>query len=537
MTVIELQKRIKKATAFVSQGKTDQAISAFEEIVTQNNDFEPCYSVLCDLYLKTGRTNLPDEWIKRAVQFDPSFNESFLALTSELYSQGNAQESVRILSALLEANPNNQSAWHNLGVVISNTKDLDITYPKITDTTSICSGFPEDMVKGEYLPPMLSFEICNKCNASCIMCDGKERTANIPFKRLDIDDLNRKLEGVQHIQSAILTASCGEPFLNKDIVEIIRLLKKRKAFVDIITNGSLINPSMIEKLLEVRLDRFMISIHGASKETAEAIMPGVSFDSVIANINEVKRQRTLLSRHTPKVELLFVGMKRNICELSEMVALASQIGVGAIHVKSLLERECLKEQLKGENLTAHPDLLLREYERAKVVAERCGVRLRANDPYNKIIASGNCKCNSASGDKQLRDESLTDGKTRYCLFPFLQSYIGMSNVVALCCSESGRNINMGNTNTDSFGSIWNSEGYTLLRKALLTGKDLPEYCVNCERAPVVDPIVLQMDIAARQVKIINNKNTQLFLRRNLWRYSEYVNGMKSIGQSPEKLNL
>ena len=533
--MIDLQRRINQATTYVHEGNTEQAICAFENIIADHIDFEACYSILCDLYLKTGRTNFPDEWIKRAVKFDPSFNESFLTLTSELQSQGKTQEAVRILSALVEANPNNQSAWHNLGIIISNAVDLDVTDLKMADSTDAQISFPDDMVKGKFLPPMLSFEVCNKCNASCIMCDGRERTANVPFKQLNIDELKRKLEGVEHIQSAVLTASCGEPFLNKDIVEIVRLLKKRKAIVDIITNGSLINQSIIEKLLEARLDRLMISIHGATAKTAEAIMPGVSFDGVIANINEIKRQRSLLSRNVPKIELLFVGMRRNICELSEMVELAVQIGVNTLRLKSLLDRECHKEKLRGENLVEHPKLLFREYERAKAVAEKCNVHLQVNDPYNKIIASENCNINFES--KKSKIESLTEGKTRYCLFPFLQSYIDLNSVVALCCSESGRSINMGNTDKDSFGSIWNSDGYTALRKALLTGKDLPEYCIKCERAPVVNPFVLQMDIASRQIKIIDNKNTQIFLKRNLRRYPEYARGMKSIGKSPQKLIL
>lgn len=537
MTVIELQERIKKATAFASEGKTDQAICAFEEIISQQSNFEPCYSALCDLYLKAGRTDLPNEWIKRAVKYDPSFNDTFLIVATELQSQGSISESARILSALLEANPDNYRAKDKLRTILPAEQDINVTSFRRDDQTLPKTNIPESMVRGEYLPLSLDFAMGNKCNASCIMCDGSERWANVPPKWRTVDEVKKLTEGVKYFRSAVLDGENCEPFVNKNLIEIIRVLKSKKAYVTVISNGSLLSKPVIEELIDANLNRLIVSIHGAKQETAESIMQKVSFENVISSIIQAREIKAISASKFPQVDIMFVGMKRNISELSELVTLAGSIGVKNIFVKSLLENqdEFSKPELEGENLMAHPELLKLEYKKAQIAAQQNNVNLSTNDPYKTIIAGTINKSLSESKPQTLAP--VTRGKTRYCLFPFAKCHLRIDNTVNLCCSNLGRFLVMGDAAENGLGAVWNSDSYITLRKAILTGKNLPPHCDKCDRAPEIEPFVMQMDIAARQAKTLQDKECKMFLEKNSWRYPEYVRGIKSIGQDPVKLNI
>ena len=127
-------------------------------------------------------------------------------------------------------------------------------------------------MRGDFLPVVMHLESGNRCNAECIMCDGREKSMQTPAKWLSVDDLVTRFGGIKYIKQASLSGSYCEPFLNKDIVEIIRFLKGKRAVVEVISNGSVISESMARELIEAKLDKVIVSIHGATKATAEAIM-------------------------------------------------------------------------------------------------------------------------------------------------------------------------------------------------------------------------------------------------------------------------
>lgn len=124
---------------------------------------------------------------------------------------------------------------------------------------------PDSLVRGEFLPVILHLESGNRCNADCMMCDGREKSIQTTAKWLSVDDLVMRFGGMRYIKQASLAGSYCEPFLNKDVVEIIRFLKGKGAAVEVISNGSVISESTADKLIEVQLNKVIVSIHGATK--------------------------------------------------------------------------------------------------------------------------------------------------------------------------------------------------------------------------------------------------------------------------------
>ena len=394
---------------------------------------------------------------------------------------------------------------------------------------------PDHLLHGEFLPVVLHLESGNRCNADCMMCDSREKNLKVAPRWLSVDGLVRRYGGIKYIKQASLSGSYCEPFLNKDMVEIIRFLKSKRAVVEVISNGSVISESMAERLIEVQLDKVIVSIHGATKATAEAIMGNISFERVISNVYRLIILRKAASSDFPRVNMIFVGMKKNITELSDLVILAGQMGVTAIHLKSLMgdHRDSLKDRLKGENLLEHPGLLIEEFGRAKSFAQKFGMSLTANDPYRRIIMGESSE--ARTGRSGVLGEETPIGKTRWCLFPFEKPYVSLAGDVSLCCSDAGRRVCMGDVNNGGLAAVWDSDGYVSLRRALLTGENLPCHCYRCERAPVVEPFVMQMDVALRQAQF-GIEQGAAFVKENMGLHPEYVRAMETIGQRPVELD-
>jgi MoaA/NifB/PqqE/SkfB family radical SAM enzyme len=112
-----IKESIGEAEMLVSKGRFQDAISLFKGLLATYPDLKDLYSILCDLYLRTGRTDMPRQWIINAVKNDQSFNRTFVDAASALYTENKFQEAIDMLSAVAEACPANAEAWNDLGVV------------------------------------------------------------------------------------------------------------------------------------------------------------------------------------------------------------------------------------------------------------------------------------------------------------------------------------------------------------------------------------------------------------------------------------
>jgi len=95
-----------------------------------------------------------------------------------------------------------------------------------------------DMGKLPEQTEMLEFTLSNICNSRCKMCDiGTEK-----FKRreLTIAEIGKALDSETAKRAKIISLCGGEPFLRKDFVKIVKLIRKklgRKFNLNVSTNG------------------------------------------------------------------------------------------------------------------------------------------------------------------------------------------------------------------------------------------------------------------------------------------------------------
>nr|VFK11763.1 MAG: Radical SAM superfamily protein [Candidatus Kentron sp. LPFa] len=259
------------------------------------------------------------------------------------------------------------------------------------------SIIPEALVSCVSLPIHMDFNTINRCNASCVMYPPALRFNDhgirwAPYYRLTLDEYKKITDGIR-IESAHFVGAYAEPLLNKELFVLIEYTHKQDAFTAITTNATLLSRKFSERLIDADLDQISISLHGATKEVAEAVMRGSDFHKVIGNIRtlqKIKRERDSLK---PEIFINFVGQRINARDLPPFIDLAHELGIKYVNFIHLIDGDKVVD--KSRNLIHYPDLLVESVAAAEERASATGVVLDVSSGYRDMINA--YQCDSSKG--------------------------------------------------------------------------------------------------------------------------------------------
>ncbi|MCJ7521138.1 MAG: SPASM domain-containing protein [Dehalococcoidia bacterium] len=185
-------------------------------------------------------------------------------------------------------------------------------------------------------PRKLNIEVTTRCNLNCAMCmrklwkeDGSDMTMETYRALLPIFP---EIEAVNII-------GIGEPLLNENVIEMIRLGKEHlppNGAFSLTTNATLLDDTMAKQLVSSGLDDIVVSIDGATSGTYNEIRKDASLDQVLTNVERLNKAKKKLGIQTPRIGFEFVAMKRNISELPQVVDLAARYSISFIIITHLL---------------------------------------------------------------------------------------------------------------------------------------------------------------------------------------------------------
>jgi radical SAM protein with 4Fe4S-binding SPASM domain len=122
----------------------------------------------------------------------------------------------------------------------------------------------------------------------------------------------------------------GEPFLRKDLFELVGYAKSLGLGTVIVTNGVLLNKNNIENCFDSGVDWFSISIDAASEGVFSKIRGENILGTIIENIkylNDCKKEK---KREYPKIVVVCTIMNDNLEELSDIVKLSRILDIGKV---------------------------------------------------------------------------------------------------------------------------------------------------------------------------------------------------------------
>lgn len=140
----------------------------------------------------------------------------------------------------------------------------------------------------------LDLELNGGCNYKCEMCPQASGREKDFLKKLPVPLLEKILDDAASygVESVSLHGS-GEPTLNNDMPEIVRLVKSRGFKCISFTNGFKLNESLARKLIEAGIDVLRISAIGYDRESYHRWMSKDVFQQVRDNVRrfvEVNRE-------------------------------------------------------------------------------------------------------------------------------------------------------------------------------------------------------------------------------------------------------
>ncbi len=293
-------------------------------------------------------------------------------------------------------------------------------------------------VKTSAMPFAFSAEVSAVCNLHCPECivglgrtkRGKQFMDNNLFEKLLQETFRKSFYVNLYFQ--------GEPFLNKQLFDLVGKAKEKKFYTVISTNGHFLGSGNNERIINSGLDRLVVSVDGISEEAYTYYRKSGRFEKVINGLKELMRERKKMNKNHPFVVLQFLAHRKNEHEIKYLKSFARQIGVDSLQIKTM-----------------------------------------------QFIKPGNIDDLSPSEEKHRRYQKNEKGawlvkkKKSLCFRLWSQAVVTSDGDVVPCCYDKIPENITGSIVHQNIGKIWKNERFNDLRSRLLSGKNLPEMCNNC----------------------------------------------------------
>ena len=323
------------------------------------------------------------------------------------------------------------------------------------------------------LPSFVQIEPVGQCNLRCQMCPIQFRTDGPPYGPpafMPFDEFTRlvdQFEGLEELQLQGL----GEPMMHPRFFDMVAYASGKGIKVSTNSNLTLLNARRAEQCVRSGLEWLHISIDGATAETYQRIRVRSRFERVVGNLAMLLEARRRLGGERPHLRLVMVIMRQNLHELPDLVRLAQDWSMQAVHVQHLCHDfgesrlpahyRPMREFVEAQTLLNEDPLRIERYfGAARRAADKLGLELRLPRTRPRPHPPG------------------TPGRKR-CDWPWSGAYLSYEGLAMPCCMVATPDrINFGSMAENGVREIWNSESYEAFRDQL-DSDEPPDICRSC----------------------------------------------------------
>lgn len=290
--------------------------------------------------------------------------------------------------------------------------------------------------------------------------EGDNNAERTDFRNELISKLDGMTAGAERIQ---VHGGGGEPMISRSFWSWVALFAgNQSAQIEFNTNGLLLSPANIDRLIEQRVGFVCVSLDAASAETYRKIR-GADWERLMRNLEALSKARRE-RRPEMRLALNMTVMRDNAHELPELVRLARALSIDEVHLYKLNEgpqydwtertrdgyQFNYRENLPENNVTHIRPFL----EDAIRLASELGIRLEVDPRLQSIIAPATQPTGPASPMPQYCQ----------CTAPWRWLNISATGDVFPCCHAVAP---LGNLEqADSLKEIWNGPSFRRLRTNL-----------------------------------------------------------------------
>lgn len=286
-------------------------------------------------------------------------------------------------------------------------------------------------------PFSLTTEPTNKCNLQCLECPTGNKSSSVEKGEMSFHTYKNIIDQVnKHVIFQMIYFQ-GEPFLNKNIFDMINYSDKNKIYTRISTNGHFLNEENCIKTIQSGLKEIIISLDGFTQESYEKYRVGGKLETVIAGIKKLTSAKKELKSKYPKVILQFLVFSHNESEMSKIKTLC----------KSL-----------------HADKL--EFKSAQIT-----------DPKNINLIPNQKKYSRYS--KNNSKPQIKSTLKNKCFRIWTNMIINWQGHIIPCCFDKNSTYALGDTNIQNPLSLWRSKLFNEFRSKILENRAQIQMCCNC----------------------------------------------------------
>ena len=312
-------------------------------------------------------------------------------------------------------------------------------------------------------PRSIQFEVTTKCNLTCPMCLRPIYKDFKPNRDFSFDLFKKVINDALPELRTVYLWGIGEPFLNKNFMEIIEYAKNHKLKVIINTNGTLLNSAISDELIKLGVDEIIFSIDGIGS-TFEKIRKGARFDNIMNNILELKVSKENNNSTLPKLFSNFVLLKDNIHEVVDMVDIAKRLDIEEIKYQNVVSWDdyTFEQSILNQNINYINNTI---FKPAKLKAKN--LKIKVIFPNLEIRNKPKCKM-PFFGPPNIR----VDGKVIACCFvtyPFKMKFVCQNSKIVKK-TMLHEPIIVGDITKQTIEEIWNNNIYKQLRNSFKSEK-------------------------------------------------------------------
>lgn len=294
-------------------------------------------------------------------------------------------------------------------------------------------------------PMAISIEPTTTCNLKCPQCPSGLRNFTRPTGNLELE-LNEKIlqevgKQLQHINYYFQ----GEPFVHPQFLSLVRAARARNIYVVTSTNAHFISETTATEIVESDLSEIIVSIDGMTQETYENYRINGKLDKVIQGTKNIIDAKIRLKRANPILVFQFLVTKQNEHEIDALYALAEQLGVDEVRLKTV----------QIYDFEAGNDLIPTDDRYARYRKNKAGQYELKNKWKNKCWRMWSS-----------------------CVFTW-------DGKIVPCCFDKDAEHQMGNLKLATFSEIWKSAVYDGFRREVLRDRQQIEICKNCSEGSQV----------------------------------------------------
>lgn len=187
-------------------------------------------------------------------------------------------------------------------------------------------------------PELVFIDVTPHCNLKCKHCYSKDIVAPKEMSLLEIKHLIKEISE-QVINFDIVGR---EPFMHKNIIDIISCAKKHRLVVNIATNATLINEKIAKKLKQLKVNQIQVSIDHSNRNIHNDFRRSDCFDKIVRGIEYLVKQNI-------EVVVCTTLTNFNCDDIENIINFIYPLGVKHYRIKTLICDENSKQYQVNKN--------------------------------------------------------------------------------------------------------------------------------------------------------------------------------------------